>query len=91
MAGTRHYPPAPHPVTERQGYITRPWLAYLQAQADVLFGLAGDVSGPASSINVDIAVFSGTTGKTLVDGGMTIAEVIAAAQNIPHPFLLMGA
>lgn len=34
---------------------------------------SGDVSGPASSVNLRIAVFSGTTGKTIADGGVAIA------------------
>lgn len=39
----------------------------------------GDVTGPASSVNNRIAVFSGTSGKQIADGGETIAQVKAAA------------
>lgn len=39
----------------------------------------GDVAGPASSVNNRIAVFSGTSGKQIADGGETIAQVKAAA------------
>lgn len=38
----------------------------------------GDVIGPASSVDDRIAVFNGTGGKTLADGGKTIAELVAA-------------
>jgi len=33
---------------------------------------AGDVVGPASAVNNDIAVFDGTTGKLIKDGGQVI-------------------
>ena len=36
---------------------------------------AGDVTGPASSVGDDIAVYNATTGKLLKDGGATIAQV----------------
>ena len=39
----------------------------------------GDVFGPASSTDLNLAVFSGATGKLIADGGQTIAQVIAAA------------
>ena len=34
-----------------------------------------DVVGPASSVTNRIAVFDGTTGKLIADGGKTIAEI----------------
>ena len=37
----------------------------------------GDVSGPASATDENIAVFDSTTGKLIKDGGQTIAEVVA--------------
>lgn len=40
-------------------------------------GGSGDVVGPASSTNNDIAVFDGTTGKLLKDGGATVASLIS--------------
>jgi hypothetical protein len=40
-------------------------------------GGSGDVVGPASSTADRIAVFNGTTGKLLKDGGKTIAELRA--------------
>lgn len=40
---------------------------------------SGDVVGPASAVNNRIAVYDGTTGKLIKDGGQTIAQVIAAA------------
>jgi hypothetical protein len=44
----------------------------------------GDVTGAASSVNNNIAVFDGTTGKIIKDGGETIASInssIAAKEN----------
>lgn len=35
---------------------------------------SGDVAGPASAVNNNIAVFDGTTGKLIKDGGATIAS-----------------
>lgn len=37
--------------------------------------VAGDVDGPASAVDARIAVFDGTTGKLIKDGGKTIAEL----------------
>lgn len=45
-------------------------------------GGTGDVVGPASSVNNRVAVFSGTTGKLLADGGQTLAELIASAKAL---------
>lgn len=39
------------------------------------------VVGPASATNLDIAVYDGTTGKKVKDGGKTIAEVLARANH----------
>ncbi len=38
---------------------------------------AGDVVGPASAVNNRVAVFDGTTGKLIKDGGQTIAGITA--------------
>jgi hypothetical protein len=38
----------------------------------VAIGGTGDVTGPGSSVNNSIAVFSGTSGKTIADGGKTL-------------------
>jgi hypothetical protein len=40
---------------------------------------SGDVVGPASAVDNRIAVFDGTTGKLLKDGGSTIAAIVAGA------------
>lgn len=40
---------------------------------------SGDVVGPGVAVNNNIAVFNGTTGKLIKDGGSTIAQVTAAA------------
>ncbi|MHA6641828.1 hypothetical protein ACX3P1_03980, partial [Mesorhizobium sp. A623] len=42
----------------------------------------GDVVGPASAGADRIAVFSGTTGKLVKDGGKTVAELATAAQGV---------
>lgn len=60
-------------------------------------GGTGDVVGPASSVADRIAVFSGTTGKLIVDGGKTVAELqpldtdltaiaalVSAANKLPY-------
>lgn len=44
---------------------------------------AGDVVGPASSVDDRIATFDGATGKLIQDGGQTIAQVIAASTGTP--------
>lgn len=41
-------------------------------------GGSGDVAGPASSVNDRVAVFSGTSGKALADGGVTISALTSA-------------
>ena len=38
-------------------------------------GGSGDVTGPASSVADRISVFSGTSGKVLKDGGVTVADL----------------
>ncbi len=43
---------------------------------------AGDVVGPASAVDSRIAVFDGTTGKLLKDGGSTIASIVAGAAAV---------
>lgn len=40
---------------------------------------SGDVVGPASSTNNNIAVFNGTTGKIIKDGGATVASLATLA------------
>lgn len=53
-------------------------------------GGSGDVVGPSSAVDEDIAVFDGTTGKLIKDGGMTIAQVIAAATVSGTPNNVVG-
>lgn len=43
-------------------------------------GGSGDVIGPASSVNNSIAVFDGTTGKLIKDGGALISSLATTAQ-----------
>lgn len=42
----------------------------------------GDVVGPASAVNNRIAVFDGTTGKLIKDGGSTIADIVAGSGGL---------
>lgn len=42
-------------------------------------GGSGDVVGPASSVNLRVAVFSGTTGKLLADGGTLLSALAPLA------------
>ena len=41
----------------------------------------GAVTGPATSVTERVAVYNGTTGKVIKDGGKTINEIIAAAHS----------
>jgi hypothetical protein len=50
-----------------------PSLAFAQAAG------GGDVSGPTSATNENIAVFDGTTGALIKDGGMKIADLAGDA------------
>lgn len=43
---------------------------------------AGDFVGPASSVNEEILVFDGTTGKSGKSGGATVAAIRANATNV---------
>jgi len=49
--------------------------------ADLVPASTGDVVGPASAVDGNIATFDGTTGKLIEDGGATIAEVRSIPQN----------
>lgn len=53
----------------------------VQDIADLATSGSGDVTGPASSVDDNIATFDGTTGKLIQDGGATIAEVRSIPQN----------
>jgi hypothetical protein len=44
---------------------------------------AGDVTGPASAVADRIAVYNGTTGKVIKDGGKLISELAPAGSGIP--------
>lgn len=61
-------------------------LQAFQVEADAALegvtGADGDVVGPASAVNNRIAVFDGTTGKLLKDGGSTIAEIVAGSGGL---------
>jgi hypothetical protein len=44
-------------------------------------GGSGDVTGPASSVNENIAVFDGVTGKVIKDGGAKTTDFATSAQG----------
>lgn len=68
----------------------------VQAAIDELAagGGSGDVVGPSSSTADHVALFDGTTGKLLKDGGKTIAqirEIEQNSQNAAYTFVLADA
>lgn len=70
------FPPVPNPVTEAQSrLVTRPWLMFFQSILTQLVS-SGDVFGPSNSLNNQIVLFSGTTGK-LIKGATGTGFVFA--------------
>lgn len=62
--------------TDANNFFTVVSLSVQPPHVTVATGVVtGDVVGPASSVNNDIAVFNGTTGKIIKDGGVTIAAI----------------
>ena len=58
--------PIPHPITTPStGRLTEPWAMYFSR----LGAGSGDVVGPSVGVDGDIALFDGTTGKLIKDGG----------------------
>lgn len=53
-------------------------------------GGGGDVTGPASALADRIAVFNGTTGKSIKDGGKTIAEISGITTPVSTPTFSAG-
>ena len=45
---------------------------------------SGDVTGPSSAVADRIAVFSGTTGKVIADGGSLISDLAVAAKGVTN-------
>lgn len=50
--------------------------------ANVTGGGGGNVVGPGVSVNLHIVVFNGTTGQTIADGGVAIADLVVATRNL---------
>lgn len=50
---------------------------------NILEGEGGGIAGPDNTLDGDIVVFHGEEGQQVRDGGMTIAQVIAAASVAP--------
>ena len=80
MPGPSKYLPARTPLTDPDRLITREWLLQLQSLIDTLL-VSGDVFGPASSVNNDIVLFSGTTGKHIKDSGVPISALSKTKQT----------
>jgi hypothetical protein len=56
--------PEPHPIADKHGMVTRPWLMFFQNLVKILVSV-GSVFGPGSSTDSTIALFDGTTGTLL--------------------------
>lgn len=70
-------------VTELEGF---PQNTAQFLRADGVFAVpagagGGDVTGPASAVSADVAVFSGATGKAIADSGVAIANVVLTADS----------
>lgn len=80
-AGTWHaYAPVEGIVVNVAGVLKR-WNGTAYVDAATGGGGSGDVVGPASSVADRVALFDGTSGKLLKDGGKTIAEIKQIEQN----------
>ena len=94
------YLPETIPIVEPGNtLVTRPWLDWarrittIASQAGTGGGGGtgtGDVVGPAGANANAIAVYNGTTGKIIKDGGQTIPQVIAAAVGQAQDLILPG-
>lgn len=51
----------------------------LAVSGDTITTITGEVSGPSSAVNERVAVFDGTTGRLLKDGGLTLAQLALAS------------
>jgi len=56
--------PVPGPVVDEHRLITREWLFFQQTVVDQLTA-AGNVTGPASSLDGQIVLFDGTSGQLI--------------------------
>lgn len=59
-------------------------------QTLLLTNFIGDVRGPSSAVDSNIAIFDGVTGKLIKDGGYTIAGVISAASIVSEVLMADG-
>ena len=53
-------------ITDNNGYMDFTWQMYFRGEQSTL---AGAVIGPSSAVNGNVALFNGTTGKIISDGG----------------------
>lgn len=92
------------PATDKNGYFTEQVVFFLQLLYNRVGGpsaptnnvlassITSSVAGPASSVDGDIALFSGTTGKVIQDGGFALSSLTTEAEVssvVPHasPFV----
>lgn len=68
--------------------VTKPQIHIANGDFGSGGGGSGDVSGPSSAVNLDLAVFNGATGKVLKDGGATIAQVVSQAVTAAEAAIL---
>ena len=54
------------------------------------FVIPGDVEGPASAIDWNIATFDGTTGKLIKDSGIAASSVITSAETVAKVLIYYG-
>lgn len=52
-----------------------------EVAAAIIDAGSGDVVGPASATDSNLAIFSGTTGKLLADSGASVSSFATAAQG----------
>jgi hypothetical protein len=71
-------------ITELEGF---PQNTAQFLRADGVFAVpsggagGGDVTGPASAVSADVAVFSGASGKAIADSGVAIANVVLTTDS----------
>jgi len=78
------YIPEPGPVVREDRKISREWLFWFQTATDQL-SAAGNVHGPASALDGQIALFDGTTGELLrAATGTGIVNVVGGVYQTPY-------
>ena len=76
-------------VFSRQGAVTAieadySSFFYTKAEVDSALSAKGDLSGPASAVDENLAIFDGITGKLIKDGGAKISDLATTANLSNH-------